>query len=143
MHKTFYASGFLYHSSSQQILLQQHTYSSSSLSLWSLFGESYTEKEEAQSVFKKTIDDLLGIPLDIVYPVYSYFNESAKANQVIFYSEVESLQQFPAKNGRIFEWFSFKTVLKLPTTKQTKHDIVVGQRVINAALRRERGEHSF
>lgn len=139
MHKTFYASGFLYHSPTQQILLQQHF----SVSPWSLFGSAYTEKEEPEEVFKNVISKLLHIKIAIIDTVYSYFNEKTKINQVVVYSELDKLQNFSPKKGLTFAWFSFKEVRKLQISEQTKHDIVVGQRVIQASERKSRGEHTF
>ncbi|HEV2339425.1 MAG TPA: hypothetical protein VGT05_01510 [Patescibacteria group bacterium] len=141
MHKTFYASGFLYHLPSEQILLQQDTSLYNHASHWFLFCRKYTKNENPEEVFQKIIFDFLGIEAVSVQPVYSYENEHA--NQCIFYSELEALQNFSSKNGLTFKWFTFKDVEKLKIMEQTKHDIVVGQRVINAASRKRRGEHTF
>lgn len=142
MHKNFYASGFLYNPYSQQILLQQQALSTTLFSPW-LFGGFYKEKEAPEIIFKNIIFDLLDIRIDAVYPVYSYFNENTSTNQIIVYSELKVFQNFSSKNGIAFVWFSFKDVAKLHIAEQIKHDIVVGQRVIDAALRKQRGEHSF
>jgi hypothetical protein len=143
MHKDFYTSGFLYHPSSQQILLQQDNSLSTTSSPWLLFGGSYLEQEEPEASFKNVIFNLLDIKINVVHNVYSYFNETMDKNQYIGYSTVRSRQTFSSKNGLTFAWFSFKDVLKLQATKQTKHDIVVGQRVIEAATRKRLGEHTF
>lgn len=144
MHKKLYASGFLYYSPSQQILLQKNT---SSLSVllpqWSLFTGVYTEREQPEAAFKKVIRDVLGVKIDIVNPIYSYFKENINSNQVIVYSELKTFKDFSPKKGLTFGWFSFKEVIKLQIEEQTKHDIVVGQRVIDAAGRKSRGEHTF
>jgi hypothetical protein len=141
MHKKFYVSGFLYHLDSQQILLQQDTNSKDLPIQWYLFEGSYTEKNTAEMVFKNILSDLLDIKVDTVNTVYSYENESK--NQAIVYAEIDKLQDFEPKNGIIFNWFSFKNIHKLQVAKQTKHDIVVGQRVIEASGRKSRGEHTF
>ena len=144
MHKKFYASGFLYYLPTQRILLHQQTSSSSTLlSPWRLFGSLYTEKEEPETVFKNIIHETLSIKIGIVNTVYSYFNTNTNTNQVIVYSELKTLKNFSSKNGLTFVWFSFKEVIKLQITEQTKHDIVVGHRVIEAAARKSRGEHTF
>lgn len=142
MHKKFYASGFLYHPASQQILLQQNS-SNSPQSLWSLFVEEYSETENPVKLFKNKISNLLDINLKIVRPVYSYLDEDTEEFQYIVYSKVPKLKKFSSKKGLTFCWFNFKDVLKLKINEQTKHDIVVGRRVIEAAGRKSRGEHTF
>ncbi|HWY78921.1 MAG TPA: hypothetical protein VNW29_01045 [Candidatus Sulfotelmatobacter sp.] len=141
MHKKFYASGFLYHLPSQQILLQQDISSQNLLSQWFLFGKHHTEKEDPGIMFKNAVKEFLEITIPTVHPIYSY--EKENTNHCIFYAEIDELQDFSATNNSIFNWFSFKNVLKLQIAEQTKHDIVVGQRVIEAASRKSRGEHTF
>lgn len=141
MHKKFYASGFLYHLPSQQILLQQDSSSQNLSSQWLLFEKSHAEKEIPETVFKNTISELLRIKIDTVYPVYAYEHEDT--NQSVFYSEIDFLKDFPSKNDLLFKWFSFRDIRNLHIIEQTKHDIVVGQRVIEAASRKLRGEHTF
>lgn len=143
MHKSFYASGFLYHPYTHQILLQQNNSLLNTASSWLLFEGLCAEKEGPESLFKTIILKLLGIKIDTVFPVYSYFNESTNKNQYIVYSKLRTLQNFSSKNGVAFSWFSFKEVIKMRIKEQTKHDIVVGQRVIEAAKRKSRGEHTF
>jgi hypothetical protein len=141
MHKTCYASGFLYHSASEQILLQQDTTAQNVTSQWLLFGGEHTEKENPEKTFQNIINKLLKIKIASVIPVYSY--ENGNVTQTIVYAEVDELREISPKNDFLFNWFTFKNALKLPLSVQTKHDIVVGQRVIEAASRKSRGEHTF
>jgi hypothetical protein len=143
MHKNFYASGFLYHPQSQQILLQQNNSIGNMSSPWLLFGGNYSEKDEPEALFKNLILDLLDIEIGAVHPIYSYLNENDAAFQYIVYSRLNKFQNFSSKNNLTFAWFTFKEILKLKITPQTKHDIVVGQRVIEAAVRKSLGEHTF
>lgn len=143
MHKNFYASGFLYHPPSQQILLQQESPIANISSSWLLFKELYLGEEEPETLFKNTIFKLLDIEIGTVYPIYSYLDDTTNEFQYILYSQLRKFQNFFSRNGLIFTWFSFKEILKLKITEQTKHDIVVGQRVIEAAGRKSRGEHTF
>lgn len=140
MHKLFYASGFIYHLPSQQILLQQ---SQSIPSPWVLFEKEHTENEQPKVIFEDAIGNFLDITLDTINPIYSYFDETTNKNISLLYATVRSLQDFPPKGGFSFRWFFFKEVLKIQATQQTKHDIVVGQRVIEAAERKDRGEHTL
>jgi hypothetical protein len=141
MHKQFYASGFLYHLPSEQILLQQDISSENLSSPWLLFEKSHTEIEIPETVFKNIISEVLYIDIDTIYPVYAY--ERDNANQNVFYSELETFQDFSSTDELIFKWFSFRDIRSLQITEEMKHDIVVGQRVIEASGRKSRGEHTF
>ena len=141
MHKKFYASGFLYHLPSHQILLQQDTSSQNLSSQWVLFEKAHTEKAIPETVFETIISEVLHIKINTVYPVYAYAYEDT--NQSVFYSELATLHDFPTKNGLLFKWFSFRELRSLHITEQTRHDIIVGQRVIEAESRKRRGEHTF
>jgi len=141
MHKSFYASGFIFHRPSQQILLQQRQSASSMTSSWTLFEKEHSENKQPEDVFKNTISKLLNIKLDNIEQIYSY--DQKDKNYTLLYTTVKTLEEFPPKNEYIFRWFSFKEVLKIKASEQTKHDIVVGQRVIEALKRKEAGEHTF
>lgn len=143
MHNDFYASGFIYHLPSQQILLQQRHPSTTTAFPWGLFENELPADMQPETVFKNTLQHLLGITVDAIYPIYSYFNEETKKNYSLLYATIEKLQEFPQKEEISFRWFPFKDVLKLQAEAQIKHDIVVGQRVIEAARRKANGEHTF
>lgn len=140
MHKSFYASGFIYHLPSQQILLQQNSASNDS---WTLLGEEHEEKETSEEVFKNMLHSLLHLRVKGIYPIYSYLNESTNKNYSLLYATVDTQKKFPANDTLQFRWFSFKDILKLSIPEQVKHDIIVGLRVIEAAGRKERGEHTL
>lgn len=143
MHKNFYASGFLYNPQSRQILLQQNNSVDNISSSWFLFGGSYSEKENPERLFKNIIFKLLDLKIDTVHPVYSYLDSANGKFKYVVYSQLEEFQNFSSKNNLTFGWFTFKEVIKLKISEQTKHDIVVGQRVIEAARRKSLGEHTF
>src|SRR5438128_599726 len=111
MHKKFYASGFLVHLPSQKILLQQQALNPSAP--WFLFTGTFTENEEPHEVFKDIAFELLRIKIKLVHPVYTYVNENTGIHQAVMYAELDTLQNFPPKNGSAFAWFSFKDVTKL------------------------------
>lgn len=135
MHKKSYASGFLYHISSQQILLQQDTIVNS---LWSLFGNSVYASQETKEEFHKILNKKLTINIspESIFPVYDYINVEKNAHHFIFYAEVEDIQEnILAQDETIVAWFNFKQLKKIPLADQTKQDIIVAQRVILAAGR--------
>lgn len=139
MHKDFYASGFLFHSLSNQILLQQHT-AADAVSPWSLIGGHSEGKQDPEVVFKDALVTCLGLCPDVVYPVYTYGNETGEKPQHIFYGELPDLQEIPPCHGLTFCWFTFKQVISLDASEQAKHDIIIGQRVIDAAVRKRLGQ---
>ena len=135
MHKTFYASGFLYCPSSQQILLQQ---SENSSGQWSLFGGESTDSSEPAIVLIKVIQKKVGLKLaqNAIRPIYDYFHKDLGKNHFIAYAEVdESSIKTTEKKGSTIAWFTFKQLYKLSLTGQTKQDITVGERVIKAVQR--------
>lgn len=141
MHKGFYASGFLYNPDSEQILLQQQL--SSLTSSWSLFENTYIEEDKGQETFTKTIKQLLHVRLDSIHPVYSYIDEVLGKNQYVFYAVCYKTKPLKNTKDQVTQWFSFKEVTKLNIPEQIRHDIIVGQRVIEAAGRKSRGEHTL
>jgi len=140
MHKAFYASGFLYHLPSGKILLQQQSTPGAS-SLWSLFGKQGLYKEKAEATFQRVIYDLLHVklPLTTIYPIYTYFYKDINKDHAVFYAEVKDTQRFSSINTVKYTWFTLKQVLKLDLLEQTRQDITVGQRVINAKMRKSLG----
>lgn len=127
MPKAFFASGFLFHPESQQILLHQ------SNSLWSLFGEINEKEEDALLTFQRIIHKALKIKLakKCIYPVYNYFHKTHHKMHYVYYAQVEKMKNYTSQNETL-SWFTFKQTLKLPFTEETKQDIVVAQRVIEA-----------
>ncbi len=140
MHKDFYASGFLYHLASGQILLQQQSAVDQS-SVWSLFGEQGLYKENAEVTFQRVIYNLLHVKLSLtaIYPIYTYFYKDIHKNHAVVYAEVEEMQPFSSINTVKCSWFTLKQILKLDLSEQTRQDITVGQRVINARIRKSLG----
>lgn len=140
MHKSFYASGFIFHQPSQKILLQQNN---SANSFWTMFEDEYSEENQPESVFKNTVLKSLDLKINKINPIYTYLDESTKKTHTLLYATIGRLQEFPPKNNYTFRWFTFKEILKIRAAEQTKHDIVVGQRVIEAARRKVSGEHTL
>lgn len=137
MHKPFYASGFLYHTATQQILLQQSNLGNNSLSAWSMFGGISHEREEAETTFRRIIYEKMKIRLkpECLFPVYDYFNNARDFIHYVFYAEVEELYTFPPLQTGTFSWFTFKSTAKLSFIDRAKQDVIVSERVINAQAR--------
>lgn len=131
MHKPFYASGFLYHSPTQQILLQQFS-SGNSVNLVLFRGTSHNG-EAPSVVFQKCVEKALGaaIPASSIHPIYDYVHDTL-GEQFIFYVEVADAtpKDYPSKNKT--EWLPLTKVAKRTMSEQTHHDIVVGERVIRS-----------
>ena len=137
MHKAFYASGFLYHPPTQQILLQQKSEEDLTLTT---FGAEGKHPDTPEDVFQKLLTEKLGIriPKSGIYRVYDYPNESLGKQYFLMYAECpEAELNFKLNGIESVGWFPFKQVGKLKLTQQIRQDITVGQRVINYAERQK------
>lgn len=133
MHKSFYASGFLYHSPSQQILLQQLT-GDTEAKLVMFRGKSY-KGNDPQAVFQHCVEEALGVtvPASSIHPVYDYIHNKL-GEQFIFYVEVAGAtpKTYASKNKA--EWFLLSKLSKRAMSEQTRHDIIIGERVIRSLM---------
>ena len=133
MHKHIYASGFLYSSVSEKILL--HNTSSSANISFNLFSKKCSESADIKLAFQKIIYEEIGItiPISLITHVYDYHHEETHVNQSIFYSNISELDsEDKFKISGTTEWFTSKQLTKLKLPKQISHDIMIGQRVIRA-----------
>lgn len=144
MHKDFYASGFLFHPPTRQILLQQQKSNSETSSPWSMFEAKNLPKKSAEQTFQHFIHKLLHvrIRLDSIYLAYTYFCKDVKKNRFIVYAELKKTKDFSSKKVK-FGWFTFKQVIKLKLDNQAKHDIVVAERVIASKIRKSLGQQTL
>lgn len=134
MHKVFYASGFLFHLPTQQILLQLN----GSSVYWSLFGGEKKNSHNPKAVFQSVVYEHLHIKLlqQAIHSVYDYMHPLLGKNHFIFYAEIaQARSKFKLKKDHSVKWFTFRQLYKLPLTEQTKHDITIGQRVVDALAR--------
>ena len=133
MHKSFYASGFLYKLKTKQILLLQTGQKDDTASTWSTFGGDSIDGEDAQATFQRVVYELLNVGLKVkhIYPVYDYFHEGLGKVNFVFYAEVGKTLNLDSLNNDTLSWFSFQETPKLLFSTQTKQDVVVGQRVIH------------
>ncbi len=135
MHKSFYASGFLYYLPYQQILLQQKSPIKPS---WTLFGQKGLNSESPIAVFQKAVFEQLQtkIALDAIFPVYDYYKKEMNCTAYIFYAHIKAKENAKLeKKDAFMEWFSFKQTTKLLFSEQSKKDLIVSQRVIQANAR--------
>ncbi|MBI3984753.1 MAG: hypothetical protein HY344_02310 [Candidatus Levybacteria bacterium] len=144
MHKDFYASGFLYHPKTQQILLQQITSTSDSPS-WTLLGKNSTKGRSGQEVLKELLQEVLNlkIKIDKIKEVYSYFSKKFNQDHNIYYVEVKRLYRKSPLENTTVSWFTFKQIQKLNVSEQTKQDIIIGQRVIDSSIRKSLGQRTI
>ncbi len=127
MHKSFYASGFLYHSPSQQILLQQTIHKN--LLNFSLFKGKSRNSADPKVVFQRCVEKTLGISItpSSVHTVYDYIHDTDGV-QFIFYIEVK-------KNIPGTGWILLSKLSKYSMDEQTRHDLIIGERVIRSIKR--------
>ncbi|OGE37037.1 hypothetical protein A3B45_04110 [Candidatus Daviesbacteria bacterium RIFCSPLOWO2_01_FULL_39_12] len=137
MQNSFYASGFLYSLKTHQILLLQPRQKNGIPPIWSMPGGEGKEGEEAYLAFQRVIYKIFNLNLNAkhIYPVYDYFHATRNKVNYVFYAEVGSTKTFNTPRGDLLSWFSFSETSKLPFNPQTKQDLVVGERVINAKWR--------
>lgn len=139
MHKSFYASGFLYSLKTHQILLLQYPKKDNVASLWSTLGGESKEGEEAQTTFQRIVLETLNVNLKMkhIYPIYDYFHDTRNKVNYVFYGEVKSPQFFNSFKENAYFWVAFNETLKLLFSDHTKQDVIVGERVINLKWRKD------
>lgn len=137
MQTSFYASGFLYNLKTHQVLLLQSKQKKDVPSSWSTVGGDGIEGEGAEVSFQRIVNKLLNINLKTkdIYPVYDYFHKIRNKFNYVFYAETRNSKNFASLEIGNLSWFTFSEIVKLPFNSQTKQDLVVGQRVIDAKWR--------
>jgi ADP-ribose pyrophosphatase YjhB (NUDIX family) len=138
MHNVFYASGFLYHPPSQQILLQQFTTDTNHPAVWTVFSEKGVENETPESAFHRMVTESLGVKVTkkSCYFIYDYVHKDLKVPHFTHYAVVNKLyEEDDLLTENKTAWFPFKQLIKLPMSPQARQECTVGQRVINLATR--------
>ncbi len=144
MHKPIYASGFLYHPATHQILLQQTIVSDAPPSPLDMFCGIGKEGEDEKATFARMMLETFHIELKekYIFPVYDYVtNDSSHRNIFVFYGQIRKLEEFAPKHGKIYSWLTFKQMIKLSILDQAKQDLMVSERVIHAAERSKASIH--
>lgn len=137
VHNSYYASGFLFHSPSQQILLLQSVLDSDTP--WSIIRVPHTSSDDPLRAFTSHTSRLLNVAQLNVRPVYSYVDKKSQIQHSIFFADVVTCQNYPETTEYRYRWFELKDLRKLRISDSIRHDIVVGTRVI-AAGEREKEE---
>lgn len=137
MHKSFYASGFLYNLKTQQILLLQSQQKDDMSFLWSTLGGESKQGEEAQTTFQRIVLKMLKVNLKMkhIYPIYDYFHDTLDKINYVFYAEVGKTPNFDPLKESTLSWVTFDQTLKFLFSDHTKQDVIVGERVINLKWR--------
>lgn len=137
VHKSFYASGFLYNRRAQQILLLKSKEPVDTITYWSTFGADGNDGEEAKLTFQRAINEMLGIDIKLkdIYPVYEYFCEEIDKVNCVFYAEVRNLDISDSVGENMLSWVSFGEIVRFSFLARNKQDIIVGERVINLKQR--------
>lgn len=101
-----------------------------------MFEQENTKEEDAAITFQRGIYNILHLklPIKCIFPVYDYFHTLYNKTHYVFYAEVPKMQKYTYAEHTL-AWFTFKQIIKLPFTKQTKQDIIVAHRVIDAQER--------
>ena len=109
-----------------------------------MFGGLSQKGESAQEAFARVTYELIAVRVyaNHIYPVYDYFFHAANTIHYVFYAEVSTMPTFPLGSNTILSWFTFKQITKLALKDQTKHDIIISERVINAQARIKEKQHA-
>lgn len=128
--KPFYSSGFVYHSPSGQILLQQNTASDTNLFLFR--GKSHNDCDP-QTVFQKCLENTLNIKIAprSIHPIYDYIHTNL-GEQFIFFAEVSDMIPKKYLSAHKTQWLRLSKISKYSMSEQTRHDIIIGGRVIRS-----------
>lgn len=130
--KSFYTSGFIYHSPTHQVLLQKLAHDEKqSLTLFQFKG---AKGENPSEVFHRYIQEALDIslPADAILPIYDYVHNKL-GDHYLFYVDMNEMIQPPNENNST-TWVPLAKLSKANLAEQTRHDIIIGERVIRAIV---------
>lgn len=143
MSSSVYAAGFIYNPHTDEILLYSSEKDPSKQ--WNLLEIEVTNsKHDPKKIFHKTIDKMLGVKVkpEAVYFVYDYTPDRASKHTHIYYVELPKSHKKPkAKKGDLL-WTTFKQINKLNISTQTKQDLTVSLRVIQAKIREKQASEA-
>lgn len=131
VHTSFYASGFFYHPASQQILLQQQITGDEVKFI--LFRGKSQKGIKPQVIFQQSVEEVIGSTVDAtsIRPVYDYIHEKFGAHYIFYIEITESIPKALVDKQQT-KWIALSKLSKHKMSEQTRHDIIVGERVIRA-----------
>jgi len=134
VHTSFYASGFLYHSPSRQILLQQLNKGNDQRLV--LFRAKSQKGKTPQTIFQDCIEKALDITIATtsIHLVYDYIHDNL-GEHFIYFAEIADKTPPTYPSGNKTDWVSLSKLSKYPMSEQTRHDIIIGERVIQSLMK--------
>lgn len=105
-----------------------HQSTNKNLLHFELFCGKNINKTNPKTVFQECVKKTLGISLSpsSIHTVYDYIHDTL-GEHYIFYAEVK--KNIP-KDG----WILLSKISKYPMNEQTRHDIIIGERVIRSHM---------
>lgn len=98
--------------------------------------------ETSEENFIRNVKDFLHLNL-LTSSIRSVYDYVRLGKNYVSYAQVKKLTNFPTIGKTVFAWFNMREISKLPLSAQTKQDIIVGQRVIDASVRKQTGEQTI
>lgn len=131
MQTQVYASGFLYHKPSGRILLQQ-IQQGADVS-FTMFRRKCGSGNNPRQVFRRYVEFTLKrtVADATVVQVYDYIRTGV-GKHIVFYVETADITPDTLPSGAGSEWLLLAKLSKYPMSEQTRHDIIIGGRVIRA-----------
>lgn len=98
-----------------------------------LFGSKCHQGDDPATELRHSIGKILGLTIaaSSIHPVYDYVHDTL-GEHFIFFIEVPDMSQECYPSDTKAEWFSLSKLSKLDMSEQTRHDILIGERVIRS-----------
>lgn len=121
---SFYAGGFIYNSTSKEILLHlRDNKTKNNPGVWAFFGGLSGSDEKPEETFKREILEELDIILDEVKYLRDYFNPDFNIQRHAYFVVVDKKPKFQLSEGDKAQWFTVENALKLDLSKRTREDL--------------------
>lgn len=121
---TFYSGGFIYNSTSEEILLHlRDNKTKNNPNVWAFFGGLSEENEKPEETFKREVLEELDIVLDHVNYLRDYFNPDFNTHRHVYFIAVNEKPKFKLGEGDKAPWFTVDDALELNLSKRTREDL--------------------